>query len=221
MADARIHSSRAGVAPPGEVGPGPSPPSPGRPDPLEAELAALHPASFGWALACCGRDRSAAEDVLQEAYFKILDGRARFRGHSTFKTWLFGVIRLTAREHSRWSILRLFRTSDPAGAPGSSAPTEIADSRPAPESEAVLRERAEQVARALARLPERQREVLHLVFYEDLSISEAAAVMGVSLGTARQHYERGKQSMLTILDDVRSRTERPPDRPLNEGESPR
>jgi RNA polymerase sigma factor (sigma-70 family) len=198
------------------------PPSPG-PARLEAELAALHPASFGWALACCGRDRTAAEDVLQEAYFRILDGRARFHGHSTLKTWLFGVIRLTAREHSRWSLLRLFRSPSPAGSAGSSdpAPPEIPDSRPAPESEAVLRERAEQVARALARLPARQREVLHLVFYEDLSISEAAAVMGVSLGTARQHYERGKQSMLALLDEVRSRSERPPEAPRNEGGPPR
>ncbi|HEX6836121.1 MAG TPA: sigma factor, partial [Polyangia bacterium] len=63
-----------------------------------SELAELHPASFAWALTCCGFDRQEAEDVLQTAYLKILDGRARFDGRSTFKTWLFAVVRHTAAD---------------------------------------------------------------------------------------------------------------------------
>lgn len=175
------------------------------PDPgwLERELAALHLASFGWALACCGRDRHAAEDVLQDVYFKVLDGRARFDQRSSLKTWLFGVIRMTAREHRRWSVLRVLRRRDEA------EPADVADSRRGPDSEAAARQRAEHVSRALARLAERQREVLHLVFYEDLTIAEAAVVMGVTLGTARQHYERGKHALAAILDrdDVPQRKE--------------
>jgi RNA polymerase sigma-70 factor (ECF subfamily) len=41
--------------------------------------------------------------------------------------------------------------------------------------------------------------VLHLVFYQDLSISEAAVIMGVSLGSARTHYERGKARLRELL----------------------
>ena len=166
-------------------------------DGLERELAAIHAASFGWALACCGRDANLAEDVLQDVYFKVLDGRARFDRRSTLKTWLFGVIRMTAREHRRWSVLRFLR----GGARTGDELPDVADSRRPPDSEASAKQRCEHLVRALERIAERQREVLHLVFYDDLSISEAAEVMSVSIGTARQHYERGKGALRAILNE--------------------
>src|SRR2546426_1024762 len=73
---------------------------------LTATLEELHAAAFGWALSCCGWDRSAAEDVLQATYLKLLDGRARFDGRSTFRTFVFGVIARTAREARRRAALR-------------------------------------------------------------------------------------------------------------------
>src|SRR6185436_18271736 len=81
---------------------------------LQREIAALHEASFGWALSCVGRDRPLAEEVLQEAYFRIIEGRARFDGRSALKTWLFGVIRMTAREHRRWRARSVVRERDDA-----------------------------------------------------------------------------------------------------------
>ena len=160
---------------------------------LERQLAELHPKSFGWAVACCHYRRVEAEDVLQTSYLKVLSGRARFDGRSSFKTWLFGVIRRTAAEARRRRFLhRLFLSRlERFGARAEAAPEQ--SSEPA-------------VVLLLRQLAPRQHEVLELVFYQDLSISEAAAVMGVSVGSARIHYERGKKNLRELLAIERDET---------------
>jgi RNA polymerase sigma-70 factor (ECF subfamily) len=157
---------------------------------LAQQLEELHPSSFAWALGCCGRDREDAEDVLQTVYVKIFEGKARFDGRSRLKTWLFAVIRRTAaaRRRTRW--LRVFPF--------------FRDERD--ESESALQrivrsERTAALVRALDRLARRQREVLELVFYHDMTIEEAGHTLGISIGSARVHYQRGKQRLMTMLEE--------------------
>lgn len=155
---------------------------------LKAELEKLHPASYGWALSCCRRNPAEAEEVLQTVYLKILQGKAVYRGESKLQTWLFAVIRKTAiSEHRRQWIRSLVSVPSRANATGI-------------ESEFERSELQRRFQEALSRLPARQRETLHLVFYQDLSLSEAAEVMNISLGSARRHYERGKQRLRAALD---------------------
>src|SRR4029077_11255662 len=80
------------------------------------------------------------------------------------------------------------------------------DGRPDPATALVRADETARLVRALGRLSERQRQVLHLVFYEDLTIAEAPAVAGVSVGTARTHYERGKAALRTLLGEERERS---------------
>lgn len=164
---------------------------------LKAELEKLHSASFGWALSCCRRDATEAEEVLQTVYLKIFEGKARYRGEASLKTWLFAVIRKTAIGEYRKRALRnlvFIAGSDKHG--------ERATSIEAP---AVVLEKSEAqrlFRKGLAKLPPRQREALHLVFYQDLSLREAAEVMGISIGSARQHYERGKKHLRKWLSQT-------------------
>jgi RNA polymerase sigma-70 factor (ECF subfamily) len=150
-----------------------------------ARLAAVHDAAFAWALSCCRWQRQEAEDVLQTAYLKVLDGSARFGGRSSFKTWLFAVVRRTALDRRRAWTSWIARLRQPA-------PLEPA-APPAPDLDGA------RIRAALARLPRRQREVLDLVFYHDLTLEEAAGVMAVSLGSARQHYARAKARLAERL----------------------
>jgi RNA polymerase sigma factor (sigma-70 family) len=169
------------------------------PNELERWLERLHEESFGWALSCCGGDRARAEDVLQSAYVRVISGHAKFAGRSLFRTWLFGVIRRVAVEEHRRMRAELARTvvlEHPAA-------RTLADEKARPDDF----ESARALHSALARLPARQRETLHLVFYQDMSIAEAAEVMEISVGSARTHYERGKARLRGLLEVTRD--ERP------------
>ena len=149
---------------------------------LRNALEAHHLESYGWALSCCRRRPDEAENVLQLVYVKVLSGKAVFDGKSSFKTWLFAVIRKTAAHEHRMELWQRLRLSQ--------IPKAL-DGKPPGEQRGV----EIRLKEALGKLPARQREVLQLVFYHDLSIVEAAKVMGVGIGSARTHYERGKKQM--------------------------
>lgn len=158
---------------------------------LRSDLEALHEAAFAWAMCCCRFVRADAEDALHLAYLKVLDGRARFAGRSSVRTWLFGVIRRTAGEVRRRELARRVLTGRIV--------IEALSAPPLPdELVAAERERAH-VRSVLQRISARQREVLELVCHQALTLDEAAAVLGISPGTARKHYERGKTALRAAL----------------------
>jgi RNA polymerase sigma-70 factor (ECF subfamily) len=161
---------------------------------FDDELSRHHRAAFGWALACCRWDRSAAEDVLQTAYLKLVEGRATFDGRAQFRTFLFGLIRRTASEERRRGVIRATLSLGVLNGKH--------EGIPAPGLTPILREEStRELVAALKQLSERQREVLHLVFYENLTIAEAATVLGISIGSARVHYERGKAQLRRMLGE--------------------
>jgi RNA polymerase sigma-70 factor, ECF subfamily len=161
---------------------------------LRVELEKHHREGFLWTLNCCSQNPIAAEDVLQKVYVKILAGRARFRGSASFKTWLFALIRNTAADHWREENRHQAKLTKYEQSAEISPPIERPDE---------LLERGQihaALAKALSALAERQQQVARLVFYHDLSLSEAAEVMGISIGSARTHYERGKDQLRKFLE---------------------
>lgn len=147
-----------------------------------------HADAYQWARVCCGGGQQAA-DVLQTAYVRILSGAAKFAGRSSFKTWLLGVIRWVAHEERRKMLRFEQRFTD------LDAAAHVQDEQPLPDASLIQDEHAARVLSLLDALPDRQREVLHLVFYQELTIQEAADALGITVGTARQHYERGKAAL--------------------------
>jgi RNA polymerase sigma-70 factor (ECF subfamily) len=156
---------------------------------LHAHLEALHANSFAWAVTCCGGDREDGADALQAAYEKICAGKARFEGGSSFRTWLFGVIRWTAMEGARRKARR------------EELPLRLA-AEPEPETWSEDTFDGEQIDVALRELSPQQRHVIHLVFYEGMTVQEAAGCMGIGTGSARQHYARAKEKLREALAPI-------------------
>jgi len=109
------------------------------------------------------------------------------------RTWFFGVIRRTAAEQRRrrWLQSQIFDRWQ-NGLAGSAPELD-------PERMASASECSRTLLQALTGLSPRQREVLHLVFYQDLTIEQASQVLQLTLGTARTHFERGKRQLRKIL----------------------
>jgi len=168
---------------------------------LRVQLERVHADCFGWAMSCCGRDRDDAEEVLQTVYLSVLDGGARYDARSSFRTWLFGVIRRTAASERRKAWLRGLLVEREAGRGQGEAGFLAPDPVARPDAEVEHESRRDGLHRALAQLAARQREVLQLVFYHDLTVEEAAGVMRVSVGSARTHYARGKANLAVMLGD--------------------
>lgn len=135
------------------------------------------------------RDRAAAEDVAQEAFVRVWRTAGRWRpGRARFDTWLHAVVLNLCRD-------RLRRRREV----GSEALPDPVD--PAPDAEAAMLEdeRGRQVAAAIARLPERQRDAILLVHYQDLSGAEAARVLEVSAEALESLLARGRRALRLAL----------------------
>lgn len=148
---------------------------------LENILKELHQEAYHWSRQCCSFDEELAKDVLQQVYLKILEGKANYNERSQVKTWLFSVIRYTASE---------WRKKDE-----NVYPMEV-DFDPPEMEEEVKTESHESL---IQMLPERQKEVLLLVFYHNLTLEKAAEVMGISIGSVRTHYDRGKKNLKELI----------------------
>lgn len=169
------------------------------------ELEPLHEDAFGWAVVCRGGDVDMAADALQEAYLKVVSGLASFGGRSSLKTWWLGVVRFTVleqqRESRRWRRMaeRLLGWISLIGPESYEGQGEGIDVLPDVES----------LNLALGQLPARQSEILHLVFQEQCSLGEAAMVMEISIGSARQHYDRAKRKLRSLLCETSTFTTNP------------
>jgi RNA polymerase sigma-70 factor (ECF subfamily) len=146
-------------------------------------------------------DTHDAEDVCQDAFVRAL-GRIEDCGRpERFRGWLLAVVRNTALNAVD---RRKRRRTEPLD--GSAAPSD-GDDPAARHDRAALRDRLRE---AMARLPDRQREVLVLHDYEGWTHREIAERLGIAAGTSRYHLHAARAGMRTLLDEARADEEREP-----------
>jgi len=136
------------------------------------------------------RDVGAAEEVVQESFISLHKAWKRLRDPDRALAYL----RQTVVNRSR-SVLR-HRSVELRHAP---AP--MPDAASAEYGAMGLLEQ-QAVIRALSRLPERQREVLVLRYYSDLSEADIAETIGISRGAVKSHAFRGMAALRTTLEQT-------------------
>lgn len=138
-----------------------------------------------------GASVEVAEELVQEAFVRLVRAAPRLADDTRVGAWLYTVTRNLWVSHRRWSWVDGSRLLALATAPRSRPPTP-ADQHGATEAQA-------RIERAVAALPEVQREVFLLVVGEDLEPAEAAAVLGITAEAARQRLSRARRAVEEAL----------------------
>jgi RNA polymerase sigma-70 factor (ECF subfamily) len=130
-----------------------------------------------------------AKDVAQRAFVRAFERFATFRGQSQFRTWLYRIAVNLSLDHVRGGHDHEILSIDDDVAFTSSLGT----------SKLIAAEVWKKVSARLADLPARQRLVVELRVFHDLSFEEVAAIVGSSEDAAKMNYHHGVKRLRTLL----------------------
>jgi RNA polymerase sigma-70 factor (ECF subfamily) len=141
------------------------------------------------------KDHGKAEEIVVDTMYEVWKHPDRFRGESSFKTWLLGI--------ARYKVLTAYRNR-------STAYDEIDEALPSLEPGAyellAEKEHREGVRRCMDKLPDEQRDCLHFVFYEGLSLSEIAELQQCPENTVKTRLFHARQKIKCCLGKLREAT---------------
>ena len=128
-----------------------------------------------------------AEDVVAEGFYELHRRWGRLRSPDAALPYLRAVIVNLVRMRTRHLMVTRRHVE--------AAPVDVGSA----ESEVLLKDDQRAVVRALARLPDRQREALVLRYWGNLREAEIAEAMGISTGAVKSHVSRGMASLTEQL----------------------
>lgn len=141
------------------------------------------------------RDDEDAEDAAQEAFIKIFKSIGRFEGRSSVYTWIYRItVNIALNKLKRDKFRRMVPLGDMIRK----------DTRPGadPSRTTMGSEIARRIGEAVDTLPEKQRAVFTLKFYEELSHREIAEIVGCSEGTSKANYFHAIRKLRKLLGDL-------------------
>jgi len=146
---------------------------------------------FNHAFRMC-RDREEACDLAQEVFLKAYRALPRFRGGSSFSTWLYRITSNACLDQSRRRMRPPHTASldDPIETASGELRRQVADSTSEPEKMALRSETTTEIMAAISALPPDQRLSIIYRELEGLSYEEIAEAMSCSLGTVKSRISR-------------------------------
>ena len=156
------------------------------------------------------RDKATAEDLLQEVFLRVVKSAAEWQPSAKVSTWLFTIARNLCTDQARRAEFRRADSLDQAkaGEEGSGLPRidQVAADSGDAEKEAMGREIASLVDRAVGELPVEQREVFLMREVMDMSFAEIAAQMGASEPTVKSRMRYALQRLRSKLGELHDAT---------------
>jgi len=153
------------------------------------------------------RDSTAAEDLAQDAFIKVLNHLDKYRPEFKFSSWLFKIANNVAIDHLR---RRHVETISMDGSPHASTATEIeatrfelADDSESPLDELASRELGASIETAIAKLRPEYRNCIMLRHVEGRSYEEIAATLDLPLGTVKTYIHRARHQLREALEHLR------------------
>ena len=151
-------------------------------------------------------NREQAEDLFQETFKRVHEKAHTFRGPQ-FKSWLFKIATNAAldgrRRSRRMKAISLYQKLDSDNMNSEQLGVIAkADDSYNPSDQASKAEQAEQVRQAIELLPERQRATLVLAYYQQLSYTDVAEVLGCSVGTVKTQMFRALKTLANKLPEI-------------------
>lgn len=151
-----------------------------------------HAALFRFCLRMTG-NRAESEDLVQDAFMRMLKSRDSFRPDMSFSPWMYRIAHNVAVDYLRRS----------SRAPRAEPDLEDRPMDRPPGDERLLeREQAGLVRRALLELPPDLREVLLLSRFEMKSYDEVAAALGVTVGTVKTRVHRAIKRLRDVYEGL-------------------
>lgn len=160
------------------------------------------PKIFGLAMKLT-KNRQDAEDILQETLLKAVDRIDRFRGESSFGTWLYIIaVNLVRARYRRSKEPDLLPLHDylPAGSEHGQITANLTDWKD-PLSELTSAEVGRRLDEALNRLPLKYRMPFFLRYTQDLEVSEVAKVLSLSVAATKSRILRARLALQKYLGD--------------------
>jgi len=133
-------------------------------------------------------DKALAEDAVQDTFLKAYKSLSSFRGDSSTKTWLTRIAINTCRDMRRAGWFRFIdRRVTPEDIPP--VPVHLFENS---DSEAL--------AQAIVKLPAKQKEVILLYYYHDMTMREIADTLGINISSVSERLKHARTNLRNLLE---------------------
>ncbi len=138
------------------------------------------------------KDSHLAEDIFQDVFLKVNQKLGTFQGSSSIKTWIISITINTCKDYlkSAWK-----RRVVPI--------TEFHENTIAGKNDYTAVEQQDEnllIRKAVMDLPDKYKDIVLCVYFQDMTISEAASLLKIAEGTAKSRLFRAKEKMKLCLE---------------------